>query len=186
MQTYTLKQMEAVTGSTPQELAANYNEAMMRLQGCNPTDEWHEGVVYIYYYTTNNVPETLADQHELAGDAAKCGQCPHCCRKMNRFGNVDTRYKWATCGKTGEPININEAACDIYYGICDRSHEEDGNITMNKDIRIKMIEHDIDQKKLANMLGVSQPAVSQMLSKELTDERREAIINMIETYGATH
>jgi predicted transcriptional regulator len=36
------------------------------------------------------------------------------------------------------------------------------------------------------MLGVSQSAVSQMLSKELTDERREAIINMIETYGATH
>ena len=181
MQTYRLKQMEAVTGATPQELAANYNEAMMRLQGCHPTDEWHEGVVYIYYYTTNDVPETLAEKHELDGEGATCGQCPHCCKRINRSGNVDTRYKWATCGKTGDKVMATGPACDIYYDILERNEEER---YMNKDIKIKMIEHDINQAKLARILGVTQPAISQILSKELTDEKRKEIIDMIEAYSA--
>ena len=33
MQRHSIKQVEAVTGNTPQELANNYNEAMRRLQG---------------------------------------------------------------------------------------------------------------------------------------------------------
>jgi hypothetical protein len=38
-------------------------------------------------------------------------------RDLNRFGNIDARKKWATCGKTGERTNIESRACEIYHGL---------------------------------------------------------------------
>ena len=117
MQRHSIKQVEAVTGSTPQELANNYNEAMRRLQGCHPTDEWHGDVVYIYYFCDETITECLTDEHDLLGDRHKCGECPFCTKELNRHGEVDVRFKWAVCGKTGEPTRVDSPACDIYYSM---------------------------------------------------------------------
>ena len=180
MQTRSIKQVEAITGNTPQELASNYNEAMKRLQGLNPKDEWHGDVVYIYYYTSEAVTECLADEHELEGDAHTCNECPFCVKKLNRFGVVDTRYKWAVCGKSGEPTSIQSNACDIYYTMHHTRTDHRRGEIMNKEIKIKMIEFDVNQKMLADHLGITQPAVSQMLNRELSEEKKKELIFAIE------
>lgn len=180
MQRHSIKQVEAVTGSTPQELANNYNEAMRRLQGCHPTDEWHGDVVYIYYFADETIAENLTDEHELMGDIHICNECPFCTKQLNRHGEVDTRYKWAVCGKTGEPIRVEETACDTYYSMLYTREEKGRQEGMNKDVKIKMIQFDVDQKTLAKELGVSQPRVSQMLNKEMTPEQHDKVMAAIE------
>ena len=180
MQKHSIKQVEAVTGSTPQELANNYNEAMKRLQGCHPTDEWHGDVVYIYYFTEETVTECLADEFELMGETRKCGECPFCTKRLNRHGEVDVRFKWAVCGKTGEPVTIKEPACDIFYSLMEVRDEGGRQEGMNKDIKIKMIQFDVDQRMLAAQLGVSQPRVSQMLNREMSAETHDKVMAAIE------
>lgn len=185
MQRHSIKQVEAVTGNTPQELANNYNEAMRRLQGCHPTDVWHGDVVYIYYFADESIAECLTDEHELLGDLHTCGECPFCSKKLNRHGNVDTRYKWAVCGKTGEPVKVQAPACDVYYSMT-RNREEGGKTEgMNKDIKIKMIQFDVDQKMLAKQLGVSQPRISQILNREMNEELHDKIMEAIEECAMT-
>ena len=51
---------------------------------------------------------------------------------------------------------------------------------MNKDIKIKMIQFDVDQKMLAKKLGVSQPRISQLLNRELSKEVHDKIMAAIE------
>ena len=46
---------------------------------------------------------------------------------------------------------------------------------MNKEIKIKMIEFDVNQKMLADHLGITQPAVSQMLNRELSEEKKKEL-----------
>ena len=180
MQRHSIKQVEAVTGSTPQELANNYNEAMRRLKGCHPTDEWHGDVVYIYYFADETVAECLTDEHELLGDTHTCNECPYCTKQLNRHGEVDVRYKWAVCGKTGEPVRIEEAACDTYYSMLYAREEGGRQEGMNKDVKIKMIQFDVDQKMLAKKLGVTQPRVSQILNREMSEELHERVMTAIE------
>lgn len=184
MQRHSIKQVEAITGSTPQELASNYNEAMRRLKGCNPKDEWHGDVVYIYYYCDESIPESLSDEYELLGDVHKCGECPYCTKKLNRYGEVDVRFKHAVCGKTGASVRIDETACDIFYSIIDTMQEQGRKRGSNKDIRIKMIQFDVDQRMLAQYLGVSQPRISQILNREIPAELHERVMQAIE-YCAT-
>lgn len=180
MQRHSIKQVEAVTGSTPQELANNYNEAMRRLQGCHPTDEWHGDVVYIYYFCDETITECLTDEHDLLGDRHKCGECPFCTKELNRHGEVDARFKWAVCGKTGEPTRVDSPACDIYYSMGQIREIEGRQEGVNKDIKIKMIQFDVDQKMLAKKLGVSQPRISQLLNRELSKEVHDKIMAAIE------
>lgn len=180
MQRRSIKQVEAVTGCTPQELANNYNEAMRRLQGCHPTDEWHGDVVYIYYFCDETVAECLTDEHELIGDLHKCGECPHCTKQLNRHGEVDVRFKWAVCGKTGEPVRVDENACDIYYSMQKVREEEGRQEGMNKDVKIKMIQFDVNQIALAKQLGVSQARISQILNREMSPELHEKVMTAIE------
>ncbi len=51
---------------------------------------------------------------------------------------------------------------------------------VNKDIKIKMIQFDVDQKMLAKKLGVSQPRISQLLNRELSKEVHDKIMAAIE------
>lgn len=115
MKTITRHRMEAITGSTPQEAAALFNEAMDRLAELNPTYEREGLTFWISYKIITDEAESLSDVNELTGCTAHCVECPYIIRDTNRFGGVDTRKKWATCGKTGERVRIDSKACDIYY-----------------------------------------------------------------------
>ena len=115
MKTITKHRVEAITGDTPQEAAALFNEAMDRLAELNPTFEREGCTFWIHYKVIHDEAETLAEMNELAGNKAHCEECPFIIRELNRFGNIDARRKWATCGKTGQRTNIECRACDIYY-----------------------------------------------------------------------
>lgn len=187
MQYRSIKQVEAVTGSTPQELANNFNEAMRRLQGCSPKDEWHGDVVYIYYYANERVAECLAEEHQLAGDEHSCDECPFCTRALNASGQVDARRKWAVCGKTGEPVRISNAACDEYYSLVILNQNKGDSETMNmmnKDVRNLMFSLNVDQRTLAAHLGVTQARISQILCREMSEELRAKFKNAIKECAA--
>lgn len=115
MKTITKHRVEAITGDSPQEAAALFNEAMDRLAELHPTFEREGCTFWIHYKVIHEEAETLSEAYELAGKEAHCLECPFIIRDVNRFGNIDARKKWATCGKTGQRTNIECRACDIYY-----------------------------------------------------------------------
>ena len=120
MRRQSVPQIRAICGNTPKETALLFNEAMQELAPFNPRYERDGGVFWITYTVITDEAETLAEKYELAGDRSKCVDCPKCTRDLNRFGEVDARKKWATCGSTGERIRIDEAACDTYYEMKER------------------------------------------------------------------
>jgi len=115
MRTITTHRMEAITGDTPQEAAALFNEAMERLAPMNPTYEREGCTFWVHYKVTYQEAETLTEMHDLAGDSAHCVECPFIHRDLNRFGNIDARKKWGTCTKTGDRVFISDKACDLLY-----------------------------------------------------------------------
>lgn len=115
MKTITKHRVEAITGDSPQEAAALFNEAMDRLAELHPTFEREGCTFWIHYIVIHEEAETLSEVYELEGNTAHCLECPFIVRDLNRFGNIDARKKWATCGKTGERTNIECRACDLYY-----------------------------------------------------------------------
>lgn len=115
MRTISVPQVRAISGNSPQETALLFNQAMQELAALHPTFERDGNTFWVTYTVVTNVPETLAEAHEMKGETSYCGECPHCLRDRNRFGEIDTRKKWAVCGDTGERIRIDENACDTYY-----------------------------------------------------------------------
>lgn len=120
MRTQSVPQMRAICGNTPQETALLFNEAMQELAPFNPKYERDGGVFWITYTVVTNEAETLAEKYELAGETSTCINCPKCIRDRNRFGEVDTRKKWATCSEAGERVRIDARACDVYYELMER------------------------------------------------------------------
>lgn len=120
MRTQSVPQMRAICGNSPQETALLFNEAMQELAPFNPKYERDGGVFWITYTVVTNEAETLSEKYELKGETATCAECPKCVRDLNRFGEVDTRKKWATCGATGERVRIDARACDIHYELMER------------------------------------------------------------------
>ena len=113
-------QIRVISGNTPQETAMLFNETMTELAELNPTYERDGSIFWIYYTVITEEPETLAERHEAEGERARCLDCMYCMRDLNRFGSIDGRKKWATCGKTGERTNVDSVACDTYYTLSQR------------------------------------------------------------------
>lgn len=115
MKTRSIFQTKAVTGTTPEETAMLFNEAMQELADLHPTYERDGNTFWIYYTVVVNEAETLSEKCEESGEKATCLDCPFLLRDCNRFGNIDARKKWGTCTKTGERTHIEGSACDEYY-----------------------------------------------------------------------
>lgn len=64
---------------------------------------------YIIYETTQAIPETLADRHELESDIHYCSECPYYERPY------DGRVKYTKCWMAGERTFAEKRACDIFY-----------------------------------------------------------------------
>lgn len=111
-----IPQVRPVTGSTPQEAAMRFNEAMMELAPLHPTYEREGDTYYIKYTVEYRQPESICEEYEMKGEGSKCVDCPYCVRDLNRFGDIDVRKKHATCtAKEGARIRIDSSACEIYY-----------------------------------------------------------------------
>ena len=115
MRHMTIPQMRPITGSTPEEAAQRFNEAMMELAPLHPSFVREGNTYYIQYSVTISEAENVADEHELKGDRHTCKECPHLIRDRNRFGDIDARKVYGTCAMTGERMRLREAVCDIYY-----------------------------------------------------------------------
>lgn len=115
MRTKSIPQTKVIAGSTPQETAMLFNEAMTELADLNPRYERDGSVFWIYYTVVTNEPETIVEEHELKGERAHCIDCPYLMRDLNRFGSIDGRKKWATCGRTGERTHVDSIVCEEYY-----------------------------------------------------------------------
>lgn len=120
MKTKTIFQTRAIVGNSPEETASLFNDAMVELSELNPKFERDGNMFWIYYTVTQYEPETLADKHELEGEDAHCIDCPYLLRDLNRYGNIDARKKWGTCGKTGDRTHVDSKACEIYHSLAER------------------------------------------------------------------
>lgn len=108
-------QMRAITGSTPEEAALSFNEAIMELAPLHPTFEREGNTYYIQYSIEIVEAESIKDERELKGEHHTCKECPHCIRDRNRFGDIDARKVYGTCAITGERVRLREEVCDTYY-----------------------------------------------------------------------
>ena len=115
MKTISIPQVKPITGNTPQEAAALFNEAIMELAPMHPQWTREGDTYYITYHVTWSEAETLAEEYELKGENHTCEECPFCVRDLNRFGEPHGRKKWATCARKGERVRIEARVCDIYY-----------------------------------------------------------------------
>ena len=120
MKSRSIPQTRVIAGATPQETAMLFNQAMEELAGLNPTYERDGGMFWIYYNVVTHEPETVTEEYQERGEYAHCLDCPYLMRDLNRFGSIDGRKKWATCGKTGERTHVDSAVCDEYYSINSR------------------------------------------------------------------
>ena len=115
MKTTKIIQTRFINGSDGHDTAAEFNETMIELANLNPTFERDGNSFWIFYSVITEEPETIAEQHEVEGEKAHCGDCPYYMRPVNRLGNVDGRAKYGTCGKSGTREHIDSCACDDYY-----------------------------------------------------------------------
>lgn len=100
--------------------SAEFNELMLELAELNPKWERDGQTFWVFWQVEKTEPENIIEEHEAAGENAHCLDCMYCMRDLNRFGNIDARKKWATCGKTGERTNIESRACEIYHMLADK------------------------------------------------------------------
>lgn len=108
-------QTRFIDGTDGHDSAAEFNEAMMELAELNPKFERDGKSFWIFYTVEIEEAENAIEKNECAGENAHCIDCPYLMRDLNRFGNIDGRKKWATCGKTGERTNIDSRACEVYH-----------------------------------------------------------------------
>ena len=120
MKTIKTIQSRFIDGSDGHEVSAEFNQAMMELAELNPKWERDGNSFWIFYSVEKVEAENIVEEHEMAGESAHCIDCPYLLRDTNRFGNIDGRKKWATCGKTGERTNIESRACEIYHNLADK------------------------------------------------------------------
>lgn len=97
------------------EACEEFNRTMLELAEFRPTYERNGDSFWIFFTVETEESETLAEECELKGEKAQCNDCPYIMRDLNRFGNIDVRKKWATCGKNGQRVSIERAACEEYY-----------------------------------------------------------------------
>lgn len=120
MKTIKMVQSRFIDGADGHDTSAEFNQTMEELAGLNPKFE-RDGKSFWIFFTVEKVePENVVEEHELAGESATCLDCPYLMRDLNRFGNIDTRKRWATCGKTGERTHIGSRACEIYHKLKER------------------------------------------------------------------
>lgn len=115
MKRIVIPQVRAISGSTPQEAALLFNEAIMELAPLHPTFTREADTYYIQYSVEIAEPETVTDEHELRGEHHTCKECKSCIRDRNRFGDIDARKVYGTCAMTGERVRLRKPVCDIYY-----------------------------------------------------------------------
>lgn len=117
MKTTKVFQTRFIDGTDGHDTAAEFNQTMMDLAHLNPRFERDGKSFWIFYSVEVTECESIIEEHELAGEKAHCIDCPYLMRDLNRYGSIDARKKWGTCGSTGERTNVDSRACEIYHSL---------------------------------------------------------------------
>ena len=113
-------QSRFIDGKDGHDSSAEFNALMMELAELNPEFQREGDSFWIFYQVEKVECENLVEEREEAGEKAHCIDCPFVVRDLNRFGNIDARKKWATCGKNGERTHVDSRACEEYYKQAER------------------------------------------------------------------
>ena len=68
-------------------------------------------LAYVEWTDYEKIPETLADEYELAGEQHCCGECPHIEREGGTWNQKKFPCKYAKYGATYTTM----PACDVFY-----------------------------------------------------------------------
>ena len=103
--------VKVIAATTPEEFETKLNKALEEIAGCK-----HELVfnlnagfcAYVTYTMTQQIPETVEDEYELAGIRFYCSDCP------NYVRSFDGRVKYTDC-KNGHKCKAGDCACEWLY-----------------------------------------------------------------------
>ena len=116
MRTSSYQQFAIVQGTSAQDLSDQLNEKLKELRYKFPKVDFEGLIARISYTEHVPVPETLADEYELAGFKLTCEQCPLFKPILNKDGTENKRVKYGDCpyrdlGRTYRTTRM----CDMVY-----------------------------------------------------------------------
>lgn len=88
-----------------QEILDTYPYAKIKHHDTTPL------LAYIEWTEVTKIPETLADEYELAGEIHYCGDCPHLETEGGTWNQKKFPCKYAKYGATYTTM----PACDVFY-----------------------------------------------------------------------
>lgn len=111
MKTQRRKGVLAITSTTAEEFNREINAVLKEYDDpkVHFITQGDKLGAYVEFDTFEQVPETLAEKYELAGDQRKCSECPYFIRTK------DKRYKWHFCIQKQKKITECQGACETYY-----------------------------------------------------------------------
>ena len=106
-----IRQVKTIQAASPIEFDDLYNDAAKKLGTSIVDVKDLDAVTARFYYTvTERERETTADDFEIHGICAKCGDCPHL-----KVSN-DARRKYFPCPySTYGETHIDCPACEVFY-----------------------------------------------------------------------
>ena len=103
--------VKVIAANSAEEFETKLNKALEEIAGCQ-----HELVfnlnagfcAYITFTSTTQIPESIADEYDLAGIHFYCADCP------NYVRSFDGRIKYTDC-KLGTRCKASDGACEWLY-----------------------------------------------------------------------
>lgn len=110
MKTKTRFKVIALQAGSAEEFNERIAEALENATA--PKITYMQGVpfaAYIEYKEVLEIPETIAERYEIAGEGATCGECPFILK------STDRRCVWHYCAQYGKKTKETTPACDNFY-----------------------------------------------------------------------
>ena len=116
MRIETLEQYLIIRGETDEDLTYKLNRKIAELKGKNPKVTFDGLTAYVKYYESEKIPESLADEYEIAGAEFTCSQCPAFVPRYRGDGRPDRRCKKGGCPISEFKMTYDESpACDALF-----------------------------------------------------------------------
>lgn len=107
-----IRQAIAIEGATLSEYVNAYNKAQESLMGCEILSEERIDKFSMIVYYIKDAGASKPLEEECSGC---CEQCRYFQYKLDRFGEIDRRYKFGTCEAAGgSHVNKSMRPCSMY------------------------------------------------------------------------
>ena len=120
MRTESYQQFAVVKNDQASLFEGELNRRIRELKGKSPQVKFDGLTAYISYIESNDIPESIADEYELAGAGFRCGSCPYFRPVLKADGTEDGRVSWGYCDNA--PNDLGRTYRD--NPACNRLYEE--------------------------------------------------------------